>query len=286
MKDGTYGPFESHGENGGSSRSLQRRIQLYSYFAGAEFFSEEWGMSNTFYDWVDFELTPYGKIKYDFLKLIRKYPKERVGTPYTPIAVVLPGDLPPVSEIHNTENTLWGYPLAGDLAKKTAAVREGLRALLSNPVSMAGSETDVLINSDIPDAIDVIHEDAGVLYEDYEYFVDLTGGGTFGRTHRCCSVEEVKGLLEELMPCTVEGGVHWFVNRAEGRWLLVAFNHSGIHRSVEKGELALPGEERRIRIRLKNSRFLRPLEGNTDISYVDGAYEAVIPPGGWFLGEF
>lgn len=286
MKDGTYGPFESHGENGGSSRSLQRRIQLYSYFAGAEFFSEEWGMSNTFYDWVDFELTPYGKIKYDFLKLIRKYPKERIGTPYTPIAVVLPGDLPPVSEIHNTGDTLWGYPLAGELAKKTAAVREGLRELLSNPAPMAGSETEVLFNSGIPDAIDVIHEDAAVLYEDYEYFVDLTGGGTFGRTHRCCSVEEVKGLLEELMPCTVEGGVHWFVNRAEGRWLLVAFNHSGIHRSVEKGELALPGEERRIRIRLKNSRFLRLLEGNTDISYVDGAYEAVIPPGGWFLGEF
>lgn len=91
---------------------------------------------------------------------------------------------------------------------------------------MTPGATEVLINSDIPDAIDVIHEDAAVLYGDYEYFVDLTGGGTFGRTHRCCSVEAVKGLLEKLMPCTVEGGVHWFVNRAEGRWRGIQTSHT------------------------------------------------------------
>ena len=64
--------FETKGCNGGSSRSLQKRIQLYGYFAGADFISEEWGMCNTFYDWKDFEITPYGQIKLDFLKLIKK----------------------------------------------------------------------------------------------------------------------------------------------------------------------------------------------------------------------
>lgn len=37
--------------------------------------SEEWVMCNTFYNWKDFELTPYGKIKLDFLNIIKKVSK-------------------------------------------------------------------------------------------------------------------------------------------------------------------------------------------------------------------
>ena len=81
------------GENDGSSRSLQKRIHLYSYFSGAQFMSEEWGGCNTFCNWDDFEISEYGRVKLDFLKLIRKYPQEYIGTMYTPVAVVLLEDV-------------------------------------------------------------------------------------------------------------------------------------------------------------------------------------------------
>lgn len=67
-------PFESAGSNGGSSRSLQKRLLIYAYLAGAEFVGEEWGGYNTFYDLKDFTLPPYGKTKRLFLRFAEKYP--------------------------------------------------------------------------------------------------------------------------------------------------------------------------------------------------------------------
>jgi len=275
------------GENGGSSRSLQKRIQLYGYFAGADFISEEWGMCNTFYDWKDFELTPYGKIKLDFLNIIKKYPKEKIGTPYTPVAVVLPKDLFGIAGLDDGENqTVFGYPLFGSAAETTRNVRKALNFLLSNPSDMVGCETANIINSDIPDCIDVIHEDYINLYEDYKFFVDLTGNPEFRRNHRCIPVEEAPDILENLLPCEVSGGVHWFVNNAADGWLLVMFNNSGIERSVEKGEYILPEGTREATVRLKNGQKLNILECANDIHFENDTYHIELQPGAWFLAEF
>ena len=277
--------FSTMGENGGSSRSLQKRAHLYSYFAGADFISEEWGMSNTFYDWQDFELTPYGKIKLDFLQLVKKYPRERIGTPYTPLAVVLPKDLPTVAGLEE-EPTLLGYPMSGERARQVNTVRRGLRALLANPAPMVGCETENIINSDIPDAIDVIHEDYPTLPTQYDYFVDLTGTPAFAKSHRCCSVEEAPALLKELLPCEVEGGVQWFVNRTPSGWLLVMFNNSGVHRSVEKGEYILPEGAATVTVRLKNARELQVLEGTTALARDGETYHFTLSGGDWWLAAF
>ena len=96
-------PFETKGANGGSSRSMQRRMHLYSYMAGASFMAEEWGMCNTFYDWNDFELSPYGEIKKEFIRFTEKYGD--IGTPYTPAAVVLPRELPALEGVHCESDT-------------------------------------------------------------------------------------------------------------------------------------------------------------------------------------
>jgi len=74
LSDGSQLPFTIQGSNGGSSRSLQERVHLFAWLAGAEFISEEWGLCNTFYDWQDYELTPYGQVKLDFLRLVRRHP--------------------------------------------------------------------------------------------------------------------------------------------------------------------------------------------------------------------
>lgn len=138
-------------------------------------------------------------------------------------------------------------------------VRKALKPLLSNPSDMVGCETANIINSDIPDCIDVIHEDYIRLYEDYKFFVDLTGNPKFSRNHRCVSVEKVSELVKNLLPCEVSGGVHWFVNKTADGWLLVIFNNSGIERSVEKGEYVLPEGTRKVSVRLKNGHNLNVL---------------------------
>ena len=279
--------FETKGCNGGSSRSLQKRIQLYGYFAGADFISEEWGMCNTFYDWKDFEITPYGQIKLDFLKLIKKYPKEDIGTPYTPVAVVLPKDLFGIAGLDDGEKqTILGFPFAEDTAEKMRSIRKGIKALLSNPSDMVGCETRNIINSDIPDCIDIIHEDYINLYKDYEFFVDLTGNPEFAKNHKCISVEEAPEVLKNNLPCEVEGGVHWFVNKTDDGRLLVMFNNSGIERSVEKGEYTLPEGTRNAEVRLKNGQELTVLESSGNVSFENGRYNIEINPGEWFLAKF
>lgn len=66
-------------------------------------------------------------------------------------------------------------------------VRKALKYLLSNPSDMVGSEKANIINSHIPDCIDVMHEDYINLYDDYKLFVDLTGNSEFRKIHRCIS---------------------------------------------------------------------------------------------------
>ncbi len=277
-------PFITNGENGGSSRALQKRIHLYGYFAGAEFMSEEWGMCNTFYDWENFELTPYGKIKYDFLQLVKKYPKEKIGSPYTPIALVLSKDLSVLSTHHQGDD-FFGYKLPNSIKDKMVLARKGIKELLSNSVEMIGSETNIIINSDIPDCIDIIHED-NIEYGDYKYFVNLTASEKFEKEHRCCKIEEVPQLLKELLPCSVDVGVHWFVNKTESGWLLVMINNSGVKRTVEKGDEYLPEGDKQVKITLKDNKTLTALEGGEDLEFKDGKYTLTLKSGEWFLGEF
>ena len=107
-------PFQTAGDNGGSSRSMQLRMHLYSYMAGASFMAEEWGMCNTFYDWKDFELSPYGQVKKDFLDFVDRYPD--IGEPIVPVAVVLSKDMP-VLEAGLPFVAYLDYPIEGRMAK-------------------------------------------------------------------------------------------------------------------------------------------------------------------------
>ncbi len=75
------------GPDGGTSMSLARRMMYCSLFAGADYFAEEWGMANIFYDWESFELSPYGRIKKDFFDFSRGFEKLKADIP---IAIVIP----------------------------------------------------------------------------------------------------------------------------------------------------------------------------------------------------
>ena len=246
----TYGPFETTGPNGGSSRSLHRRILYYSYLSNADFIADEWGLGNMFYDWKDFKLTPYGQVRKNFLEFVRKYPQ--IGEKQTPIAVVLPKEYRTVNEIH--AETFVGYTLDGERKSKLNKIKEIICKVFSNPVSdMQGDEIKNLINSDIPDAVDLIHEDSANI-DSYEYLIDATLNPDFALKHNnICKPEDIENLLEKILPCYVEGGLHWMVNKADEKYYLAIFNHSGIRRNTTDGDCLIEGSEKVAKIKLKNN---------------------------------
>ena len=273
-------PFESAGCSGGSSRSLQKRIFMYAYLSGAEFISEEWGVYNTFFDCGDFTLSPYGEVKRDFLRFAEKYP---AGDFYAPAALVLPSDML-VLPLGN----LFGELPYGDCQKQKnhTAACDALAGLMSASCSTFGNETSSLINSDLPDAFDIIHSDNEASFGRYRYLVDLTGDDTFAKTHpNAITADEAKRLLPDCMPVGVTGGVHWFVNKIPDGWYLTIFNNDGIERTVEHGERKIAEASRTAEIDLKGHTSLVPLEGIRDVAVRDGKYYVRIPAGEYLFAK-
>ncbi len=282
-------PFVTGGPNGGSSRSLQWRIHLYAYLSGAEYISEEWGGYNTFKDLETHELSEYGEVKKRFLDFVDKYPD--VGEKVAPIAAVLSNDLPCLTlgrDLAEDVKTYLDEPLSGEAQEKWARLKYDVAKIFSAATPMCGDETAVLLNSEIPDAVDMLDEGDGHALAKYDYLVNLTGDPAFEKKHpNCITPDEVKEKLEELLPCTVSGGVHYMVNRKkDGGYYLAVFNHSGITRSVADGEGVLPEATVTAAITLKNGARLHYLEGSEKIVFKDGAYHVVLTGGDWLFAEF
>lgn len=269
-------PFETQGENGGSSRSLQKRIFLYSYLCGAEFISEEWGLCNTFYDSDSFVLSPYGQTKKEFLELVRRYPD--VGECLTPIAVVLPSGLAVLDNLYR-DDMYCGFEVS---SAELARVKKGIRELFAGSLPMLGNETKTLKNSDIPDAIDMVNF-SECEPEKYDYLVDLTCDGSLSEwSNKLCCARDVTRLLRESLPCYVEGNCHWLVNECTGGgYYLTVFNHSGIERTVERGEVELPEATSVLTLTIKDGRVPTLCDGNGTMYIDDGAYRLTVPAGGF-----
>lgn len=276
-------PFETMGENGGSSRSLQKRIHLYGYLSGASYIAEEWGLCNTFVDWENFELSEYGHVKKEFLEFVRKYPN--VGRKMSPIALILPKEL----DIYNVEErqNFCTYALDADKQQKLDWIREQVAEVFAAPLSdMQGTEARNLINGHMPDAVALVHEDSAGL-ENYAYLVDLTPAGNVkAKYSNTCEIDEIPALLQKLLPCYVEGGLHWMVNQAEDGYYLAIFNHSGVKRTVAEGEYILPGTEKTVTLRINGCYPLQVLEGNATVEKNDCEYRITVPGGDWMFAKF
>lgn len=281
------GPYNTQGENGGSSRSMQRRMHLYSFMAGASFMSEEWGMCNTFYDWNDFEISPYGQVKIDFINFTQKY--KDIGKTYTPIAVVLPKELEFVERIRSVDyHCCCGFDASERLANLAKQIRPALCRLFTENEEMVGTEKDSLVNNDMPDVFDVVHEDR-FDSDSYEYLIDLTGNSEFAKKYssKICDENNVKTLLNEIMPCKVEGGLHHLVNKSDnGHYYLMIFNHNGVVRTAENGETTLKEADKTVTVECKDNRTLTMLEGDSEIKCENGISYVSVPAGGWFFGKF
>jgi hypothetical protein len=305
--DNTIFPFDftAHGPNGGSSRSLQRRIYYQAFMAGAQFVSEEWGVSNTFHNWRDYPLTPYGEIKKDFIAFTANC---RGYEPFVPFAIVLPKEIEAV-DISHTHSPDSDHYLGRQLDATDRAffghVRQTLRLAFAATGKSHGNEAHLLTNSRFGDFFDVVREDVGDrVLKNYSYLVDATPGGAFaqssgGRKLRTLSGSDVSSLADEIdriigseFPCSVSGGVNWMLGRRGDRWRLGLFNNNGVERSAEKGDSFLPEADTVavLRFRAKPQelcvlkRWPESREGLAQ--QADGSYACTLPAGGFHVVEF
>ena len=280
-------PFETKGRNGGSSRSLQRRIFLYGYLNNAAVISEEWGLCNTFEDWETFTLSEYGQVKLDFLNFTRKYTD--VGEKLTPAAVVLPEELDVLDDIRKP-TTHCGYDISDEIAAaKSEKIKNSVRRVFSTPTEFLGTEYKTLINSNMPDAVDMLNagKEKERVISSYRYLVDLTGDRAFADAHdNCVKIDALEDLLRAALPCTVEG-LHWLVNeRKGGGYYLTVFNNIGIERTVEKGEISLPEGTRSSKVTFKNGAVPTVLEGDGRLEKEGDDYRLTLPAGGFSFIRF
>ena len=278
-------PFRAAGANGGSSRSLQRRMHLYAYMAGASFLAEEWGMANTFYDWHDFALSPYGEVKRDFIRFTERYPD--IGKPVVPAAAVIPDEVAALEMSAFDSDGYLGYPAEDDrLREKLAVMRRGLDFLFRRSSPMRGDETTSLRNCVTPDAIDIVNE-SFLIPGKYRYLIDLTGGPSLARRFpgKVVKPEDAETILGKELPCAVRGNaMKQFTENEKGQMYMLLTNNSGIERSVEKGERRIAEAGETLTIRMNIPRRIVPLEGDGRLSQGEDSLARVfLPAGGYFF---
>ena len=154
---------------------------------------------------------------------------------------------------------------------------------------MKGNKREIktLINSKVPDAFDMLNEGDGRALSGYEYIVDMTADPTFkSRYDNAITPDEATERIDGLLPCRVEGGLHWMVNkRADGGYYLAIFNHSGVVRDLRSDEHIMAEETRTVTVDLSGKELLH-LEGDSDIEYRDGKYLITVRAGDFFFGSF
>lgn len=305
--DNTIFPFDftSHGPNGGSSRALQRRIYYYSLMSGAHFIAEEWGVSNTFYNWRDYPLTPYGEVKKEFIDFSETC--SHVDS-FVPFALVLPREFEVVDldYINDPDSDIYlGRSLDVETKVSFGHVKDTLRLIYARCGKAFGNEGHALTNSRFGDFFDVIYEDAGEqTLSKYAYLVDASSDGGFakfvsGRNHRVLESADIDMLQQRLgkiiktdLPCNVSGNAHWLLSRSYDKWFLAIFNNEGVERSVEKGDYLLNQADIKATISFKEEpRGLRILKCWPAAKHAlrrqeDGTYDCIIPAGGFYILEF
>ena len=269
-------------EQGGTSRNLQQRLWRYAYFSGASVIGEEYGVCNTFRDYEDFDLGPYGQTKKEFLDFASRF--EDLGQPYTPIAVVLPKDLP-VLQVNLPENYL-NYPASDRSGGPDPAAWQMIRQILPELFGTAGTGNNahVLTPGGLPDVFDIIHADDEKALSRYDYLIDLTGGSVFPPENHVITPEEADTILTDLLPLRIGGGVHTAYNKKGSGWLVFAANNNGVSCDNYEGDRIDPAAAVTAEIRYRDpASCVRVLDGTGGICREDGRDTVCLGGGEWLL---
>jgi|GEM_PF-380119 hypothetical protein len=288
--------------NSGSSRLLQKRLYYWSLLSGADFMSEEWGTANTFYDWNDFELSPYGIVKRDFLSFCSK--NKELGKPFIPVVLVLPREFEvfDISYLSSSSvNSYIGYPLSNEHAKDFAFLRSILRRLFcsepSGDLVLNGNEAHVLTASPFPDIFDIVYEDAGELVlNQYTLVVSLLRKKKLQGLYPSLSgkiIEDgdadrrigiLQSVIKNLLPVTVNGEVSFIINQTENGWTAGIFNNRGVYRSEARGDTVY--HEATATVTVQGPGVPDVLYGKTELANTDSGDVCIIPPGEFIMLEW
>ena len=259
--------FTTRGENGGSSRRLQKRLYYHALMSGADYFAEEWGLNCSYYDMNTFELSPYGIVKKDFIDTARTL---RGIALMTPFAIVLPtsfacvqiGDFTPIGEHRNTYMEI---PIGAEERVFNGHIEDVLKLIYIRSVPAYGNESHILTNSRFGELFDIVYEDASdEALSKYEYLIDPTADGQIARKlggkHRVLESGDLDlletrlhALERELMPVTVDA-LCWLVSTDEnGKRYLSIFNNEGNERTHEHGDTVRHEADARVTVMLREA---------------------------------
>ncbi len=225
--------FQATDGSGGSSLSLARRIMYYSLFAGADYFSEEWGQANTFYEWESFTLSPYGEIKRDFLADLRRFGGVR---PYVPIAAVIPREFAMFSVSD-------GYPdYPNDVAdEKFKDLAHRIHAYFDDGRQLGG-EDYIMAAGGWGSLFDVIYDDSYPSpQKEYELLIDFSGrlcGENVADGFDRQAADAAIGRVAAALPFSLEdgGALDYQLFSAGAHRYLALYNHKGVTKTPRDGE--------------------------------------------------
>lgn len=299
--------FTSYGENGGSSRLLQRRIYYYALMAGADYFSEEWGLNCSYSDMKEFTLSDYGMVKKNFINDALSF---RGIKAYVPFAIVLPKkyscielvDMFEEYEIGKHRSEYLRSPL-NDEEKNYYGHIEDVLKLCFAQTEKIGNEGHVITNSRLPDVFDIIYEDADEnVFSRYEYLIDASLNGDFAKAKAGTPLKvlessdlnklelAIKNAVKETLPCYSDG-LCWLVSKDEaGKRYISLFNNEGNERSLTLGNIIHKEADKTVHITFKDnadSINLRTSSDGVEIHKIDSKnYTVCVPATGFAIIEF
>ncbi|MBQ7921714.1 MAG: hypothetical protein IJ325_03935 [Clostridia bacterium] len=269
----------------GSSRELQKRICFHALFSGADFLSEEHGNANTFYDWHDYELSPYGKVKKDFLDFAADH--RELGDVFVPAVIVIPKEFEIFDLLYMDSGTEYlQRPVDPALAALFGTMRKVLIEIFGTGKALHGNEGHCICNSRFGDIFDIVYDDVPVsAFERYDLVLDLSGrmGQLSGKTVLDGRNEAGFREMEQRLACHMPGGlqisgaVSWTLDRYQNGYILAIFNNEGILRSRAKGTEYLSGCDAEVTIAV-NGYAPVPVMGEDPVME-DGKYHLTVKPG-------
>lgn len=300
--------FTTHGENGGSSRLLQNRIYYYALMSGADYFSEEWGLNCSYTDMQTFDLSPYGQVKRDFIRVAETL---RGLQAVTPVAIILPVayscmELPKPMDLHQLgihRDTYMGCKLDAREREYFGHVEDVLKLFFSRNGPIYGNEGHVMTNSRFGDLTDILYADAPrSALQRYDVLIDATPDGSFARSVAGSGMQvlesrdleqlarQVEALTAQILPVSVDG-LHWLVSTAEdGRRFLSIFNNEGNRRTSRDGDVIDHAADRRVHVTFRTSHDLRIFRGDREklaLARLDkDRYQLTVPAADFAILEF
>lgn len=282
-QEGQFKSFDEWGgarPEGGSSRSLHRRLLYFSWLSGAQWWADEWGAENYFSDWDQHPLTEYGRITLAVAQLARD-----TGpiTPIVPAALVLPPDTlgVDVAYISGLRRAVLDvaepdpcHALLKQWAAEMLAPRpwqQGIDAFNLTPSPWAGA-IDVL-SAEAP--AELLAQYQAVMYVDEKQRARADHPNKLGvdveSAHHC------QAAIRRHWPIRVEGEVGCVQAHAGGRLLVGLFNNLGVTK-LDGKESADP-QFARTAILTGPCADMKPLYGEQYIRQRNGGVNIELPPG-------